>query len=142
MDSPGSDLIIQRLEAGDPRPLWVSVWGGANTLAQALYRLRATRSEPELQRLLGKLRVYAISDQDDSGPWIRREFPQVFYIVSPGGYAAATWAGIMHVDPAFGHSEVSNGWLAAHIQQGHGPSARPIPTWLTAWRGTRPRTFR
>ena len=127
MDSPGSDLIIQRLEAGDPRPLWVSVWGGANTLAQALYRLRATRSEPELQRLLGKLRVYTISDQDDSGPWIRREFPQVFYIVSPGGYAAATWAGIMHVDPAFGHSEVSNAWLAAHIQQGHGPLGAAYP---------------
>jgi hypothetical protein len=31
------------------------------------------------------MRVYTISDQDDSGPWLRREFPGLFYIVSPSG---------------------------------------------------------
>ncbi len=46
-----------------------------------------------------KLRVSSISDQDDAGPWIRREFPQLFYIVTPsnpdgGNYAYATWTGI------------------------------------------------
>ena len=32
-DSEGSDWIIKVLEEDDDRPLWVSVWGGVNTLA-------------------------------------------------------------------------------------------------------------
>src|ERR1035437_164826 len=43
-DSPGSELLLRELERPDPRPLWVSVWGGVNTLAQALYSLQHTRS--------------------------------------------------------------------------------------------------
>ena len=46
--------------------LWISIWGGANTLAQALIHVRATRSADALQKFVEKLRVYSISDQDDS----------------------------------------------------------------------------
>src|SRR5688572_28388277 len=42
-DTPGSRLLLRALESDDPRPLWVAVWGGSNTLAQALYSLRETR---------------------------------------------------------------------------------------------------
>jgi hypothetical protein len=90
-DSEGSRHIVEALRRPDPRPLWVTVWGGANTLAQALYRIRQDEQPDEVRRLLAKLRVYTISDQDDSGAWIRRTFPEVFYIVSPGGYGGATW---------------------------------------------------
>ena len=45
-DSAGSQWIIRALEKKDDRPLWISVWGGGNTLAQALYTLRATRPAP------------------------------------------------------------------------------------------------
>src|SRR4051812_32131345 len=34
-DSPGSELLIRAAERDDPRPLWVTVWGGPNVLAQA-----------------------------------------------------------------------------------------------------------
>ena len=49
-------------------------------------------------RASSKIRVYTISDQDDSGPWIRKTFPGLFYIVSPGphgggAYHFATWSG-------------------------------------------------
>ena len=128
MDSEGSDWIIRSLEKNDPRPLWISVWGGANTLAQALYKLRATRSAAELHRLVAKLRVYTISDQDDSGPWIRRNFPSLFYIVSPGGdYSAATWQGMNLVVPGIDNSSISNAWLAKNIQEGHGPLGAAYP---------------
>ena len=39
MDSEGSEWIIKTLEKSDERPLWISTWGGANTLAQALYKI-------------------------------------------------------------------------------------------------------
>lgn len=128
LDSEGSDWIIRTLEKNDDRPLWIPVWGGANTLAQALFKLRATRPPAEVDRLVAKLRVYTISDQDDSGPWMRKNFPKLFYIVSPGGdYSAAAWTGINTVVTGIDNSTISNKWLAEHIQQGHGPLGAEYP---------------
>ena len=84
MDSEGSELIIKAVDRSDSRPVWVLVWGGPNCLAQALWKVKATRSESELKAFVSKLRVYAISDQDDSGVWIRKTFKDLFYIVSSG----------------------------------------------------------
>jgi hypothetical protein len=70
--SEGARAIVRAMERKDERPLWISVWGGANTLAQALLELRATKPPEEVARLVGKLRVYTISDQDDAGAWLRR----------------------------------------------------------------------
>ena len=131
-DSPGSDWIIRELEADDDRPLWISVWGGVNTLAQALYTIRETRPEAEARKLLSKLRVYTISDQDDSGIWIRNNFPDLFYIVSPGDdYGSATWSAINTYIRGIHNTEISNSWLAEHIQQGHGPLGAAYPD--VAW---------
>ena len=127
-DSEGSDWIIRTLENNDDRPLWITVWGGVNTLAQTLYKLRATKPAREVDLLVAKLRVYTISDQDDSGPWIRKNFPELFYIVTPGGdYGAATWTGINTFVPGIDNSSISNKWLAEHIQQGHGQLGAAYP---------------
>jgi hypothetical protein len=126
-DSAGSDAIIKALEKNDTRPLWVAVWGGANTLAQALYRIGHDRTPEQAARLVSKLRVYTISDQDDSGIWIRTQFPDLFYIVSPGGYGNGTWTGMHATEPGFDSTEVSNDWIATHIQQGHGPLGAMYP---------------
>jgi len=131
-DTEGSDWIIQVLEKNDDRPLWISVWGGANNLAQALYKLRATQPAADVDRLVARLRVHTISDQDDSGPWLRKEFPNLFYIVAPGGdYGAATWTAINSVIPGIDNTTISNKWLAEHIQQGHGPIGAVYPD--VAW---------
>lgn len=130
-DSEGSDWIIEVLERDDDRPLWVAAWGGPNTLAQALYRLRETRPEAEVERLVAKLRVYTISDQDDSAIWMRTQFPDLFYVVSPGGYDTATWTGINAVVEGIDNTTISNAWLAENIQQGHGPLGAVYPD--VAW---------
>ncbi|MEZ5070812.1 MAG: DUF1593 domain-containing protein [Bacteroidales bacterium] len=126
-DSEGSDWIIRALEEDDDRPLYVSVWGGPNTLAQALWKIRQSKPAAEAARLISKMRVYTISDQDDSGPWIRKEFPELFFIVSPGSYRNATWNGIMEVVEGYDNTTISNAWLAEHIQQGHGPLGAEYP---------------
>jgi hypothetical protein len=97
--SPGSDLVVRAALRDDPRPLWIAIWGGANTLAQALTDLGANHAPADAERALAKLRVYSISDQDDAGPWIRREFPSLHYIAIPSPpngeqYSYATWTGI------------------------------------------------
>lgn len=131
-DSEGSNWIIEALDKPDPRPLWVNAWGGVNTLAQALFKLRETRSPAEVTRIVAKLRVYTISDQDDAGPWIRANFPDLFYIVSPGGdYGASTWVGINNEIDGIDNTTISNSWLARNIQQGHGPLGAAYPD--VAW---------
>jgi Protein of unknown function (DUF1593) len=97
--SAGSQALTKAIESNDPRPLWICLWGGVNTLAQALIDLRATHSPAEMEELIAHLRVSSISDQDDAGPWIRREFPTLFYVVKPSSpngeeYYYATWTGI------------------------------------------------
>src|SRR5215467_5000212 len=83
-DSEGSDWIVKILEKSDARPVWFCVWGGPNTLAQALWKIKNTKSAAEAEKLYKKVRIYTISDQDDSGPWIRNTFPTIFYVVTPG----------------------------------------------------------
>ncbi len=124
--SAGAQAIIDAAFADDERPLWINNWGGANTLAQALWQVRASRSADELAYFVSKLRVYSISDQDDSGAWIRREFPDLHYVNFPSNengeeYGFATWTGISG-DGYYRNGDgadtylVSNEWLDEHIR--------------------------
>ncbi|MBK8199708.1 MAG: DUF1593 domain-containing protein [Acidobacteria bacterium] len=136
-DTIGSNLIISTLDDDDPRPVWISIWGGPNTLAQALQTIRATRSPADAARLVGKLRVYAISDQDDSAAWIRREFPDLFYIASPGAFDSSTWVAITKAYPG-AEEEISPAWLAENLQQGHGPLGTLYPDVVYGMEGDTP----
>ncbi|MBL8208665.1 MAG: DUF1593 domain-containing protein, partial [Blastocatellia bacterium] len=126
MDSPGSEMIIRTVDREDARPVWVLVWGGPNCLAQALWKVRMTRSPDDVEKFVAKLRVYTISDQDDSGPWLRKTFPHLFYIASPGihaggAYHHATWSAISG-DNFHGRfagadfSIVDNPWLDRNVR--------------------------
>lgn len=143
MDSPGSDLLIAAVDRADDRPLWVNVWGGPSVLGQALWKVRKTRSKAALARFISKLRVYAISDQDDSGPWIRREFPSLFYIVNPGNtFHKSTWIGIsgdmFHGRFAGGdYALVTNEWIDRNIR-GKGPLSDEYPNWKFQMEGDTP----
>jgi hypothetical protein len=133
----GSRRVLAAADRDDARPLWVSVWGGANTLAQALWDARKERSPDGLRRLVAQLRVYTISDQDDAGPWLRREFPDLFYIVSPSTpdwkeYWRATWTGISgdrhyRNGPHHHFALVDNPWLEANVINDHGPLGALYP---------------
>jgi hypothetical protein len=146
-DSPASESLIRAVDKNDPRPIWVTVWGGPNVLAQALWKVRETRSEDEVQKFVSKIRAYAISDQDDSGPWIRKEFPSLFYIVSPGfnaggGYHHATWSGIagdyFHARCAGADfSLVTNEWLDFNVRK-KGPLGKEYPLWEFLMEGDTP----
>jgi len=135
-DSSGSELLIKAVDKDDPRPVWVVVWGGPNVLAQALWKVRATRAVQQLDRFVSRLRVYTVSDQDDSGPWIRKNFTNLFYIASPGfhslgGYHNATWTGIsgdnFHGRFAGADSTiVDNPWLDEHVRS-KGPLGKQYP---------------
>ena len=134
--SPGAELIVRAAERDDARPLWVLAWGGTNTLAQALMHARATRTAAQLDALVARLRVYTISDQDDAGPWIRREFPALHYIglpSTPDGdqYYLATWTGISgdrfyRNAPGADFTTFTDEWVNTHIRS-KGPLGKHYP---------------
>lgn len=84
-DSPGSELLIRLADEDDPRPIYVAAWGGANTLAQAIWRVKQTRTADEVSNFVKKFRIFTITDQDmdyahrmdrarSSHMWLRQEF--------------------------------------------------------------------
>jgi hypothetical protein len=143
-DSEGSEWLMQAVDRADSRPLWVAVWGGPNVLAQALWKVRESRTPEALKRFVSKMRVYTISDQDDSGFWIRKQFPELFYIVSPGeNYLHATWSGISG-EPWYKFASgadttiVRNEWLEENIIKNHGPLGEQYPKVEYAMEGDTP----
>lgn len=145
--SSGAAALVAAGRQDDPRPLWVALWGGGNTLAQALVHARATLSQDEFARFVARLRVYSISDQDDAGPWIRREFPGLFYIVTPSApdgadYARATWTGISgdryyRNGAGADDSTVTNAWLDRNVR-GKGPLGAHYPRFQFIMEGDTP----
>ncbi|GAP91710.1 putative cellulose-binding protein [Rosellinia necatrix] len=133
--SSGGELLLERLQAESDQPLWVLCWGGANVLAQVLYKIEETFSAAEAAALRSKLRVYTISDQDDTGAWIRHRYPEILYIASIHGwnqYGLASWSGISG-EAYYGEdhggpdpTKVSHEWLRENIQIGpYGKEAYP-----------------
>lgn len=108
--SPGSDMIIQLAEEDDPRPLWILVWGGGNSAAQALWQLKESGDEYRLNKVLDKIRLYTITDQDvdwmqrgqydiSSHKWMRKNFDdRLFFIwdesawLSQNEIGASNWS--------------------------------------------------
>lgn len=122
-DSKGADLIIAAVDKNDPRPVWVQFWGGGNTLAQAIWKVRATRSPEELAKFLSKVRVFDILGQDDAGAWIAKNFPEVLFIRATAVY---------------GWQPPKNGSYQRNDIQSHGPLGAVYPDTKWATEGDTP----
>lgn len=130
--SEGSTLLIEQLEASE-EPIWVLCWGGTNVVAQALAHIHQTHSVSDATRLRSRLRIYTISDQDDTGLWIRVTYPDIFYICSVHAwteYSRAAWVGIGgrgFDGEGPDHTKVTKPWLRQNIQIGPLGAVYPDP---------------
>lgn len=122
-DSPGSELIIKSVDKDDPRPVWVMGWGGMNNAAQAIWKVRETRSSEEFEVFLSKLRLFDILGQDDAGAWIAKNFPEVFYI---------------RATKVYGWQPPKNGAYQRDDIQSHGPLGAVYPDTKWATEGDSP----
>lgn len=122
-DSPGSELIIAAVDKDDPRPVWVQAWGGANNAAQAIWKVKNTRSQEELKKFISKLRVFDILGQDDAGAWLAKNYPNLFYIRATGVY---------------GWQPPKNGSYQKNDIQSHGPLGALYPDTKWATEGDTP----
>ena len=118
-DSEASDWIIHVLDRDDPRPVWVSIWGGPRELAQAIWKVQTTRSAEELAAFKRKIRVHSIADQDRTAGWVKENHPDVFWIYSKDLFRGIWKEG----DQAI----VSPAWLERNVRTGHGPLGPVYP---------------
>ena len=135
-DTEGSEWIVSVVDKPDPRPVDINVWGGTADLAQALWKVRDERSPSELDNFVERIRVHAISDQDDTGPWIRESFPRLFYILDharDGDKMHSCYRGMF-----IGGDEslTSRHWIDTHVRTDHGPLGAFYPP--KTWTGPNP----
>jgi hypothetical protein len=138
--SGGSSKIIELADEDDDRPIWVTVWGGGNTLAQACWQVQQERTPEQLKAFLHKLRVYTITDQDgaqrpgntinwpeSSHQWMRREFEKDLLFI----WDESAWR--------FQNAAGSRNWeeYAANIQ-GHGNLGSMYPKYKYGVEGDTP----
>jgi hypothetical protein len=128
-DTEGSRWIIKVVDRDDPLPVNLAIWGGSTDLAQALWQVRNSRTAEGVRRFVSRLRVHAIGHQDDTGPWIVGQFPDLFYILSKaperhdmreGAYRGMYLGG--------DESLTSRAWVDAHVRKEHGPLGALYPT--------------
>ena len=77
-DTPGEKLIIDTLLDKDPRPVHVLSWGGANTTASALWKLKTAYPKEKYQYAVSRIRIYCIWYQDGGGGWIQSNIPGAY----------------------------------------------------------------
>ncbi len=123
-DTPGSRLIEAVLTDADPRPVWLLAWGGTNTLAQALWRLRTSAPADVWERARSKARIYAIADQDSTVWWLRDAMPEVPLILSYQ-FMALNYEHEGH--PYSDHPLFSEAWMRRNVREGHGPLGAAYP---------------
>jgi hypothetical protein len=132
-DSEASDAIISLVDdTSNPSPVWFLFWGGSRELAQAIWKVRETRGNSELEEFLAKIRVYLIALQDGTGQWLMEEFPNLFII-----YSEANWRGMFYNAPDSDESLANLEWLNRNVRWGNGLLAAFYPemAWFTEWRG-------
>lgn len=119
-DTELSEHLIEVLLKEDDAPLWVLVWGGQLDLAQALWKISQSYSEEKAEKMIQKLRVYAISDQyDKSGNWIREHYKNLFYILNNWSFRGMYRTGDENL--------VSAKWVQENILSHQAPLARMYP---------------
>jgi hypothetical protein len=140
--SVGSDLIIKAVTNADPRPVWIVVNAGSNTLAQALHDYRATHSESDVDDFVAKIRVFENGAQDNCGAWICNHFPKIHWLRS--NYQTYCYGGPSH-EGAINHTGDRQAigpntwepyaydfigqhqWALEHIKGDHGPMGTVWP---------------
>lgn len=118
-DTEASEAIIAAGDDPDPRPIWVCAWGGTADIAQALWKVRATRTEGEMIAFASKLRIHMIGDQDSTGPWLRDNFPTLRIVRRETAQRGMYRGG----DPAL----VSSAWVQQHVRTEHGALGSHYP---------------
>ncbi len=135
-DTEGSELVKQSILSEDPRPLFLVVGGGANTVARALMSIeeeyRGTEGWEELyDRICENVILTAWGMQDSCYmEYIQPTWPKMRMIDVSGSTIAYgyRWANL-EVLTEESVEKLSSAWMEAHLEKGHGALLDRYVTW-------------
>ncbi len=133
--TPGEQLIIDTLLDNDPRPVHVLSWGGANTTASALWKLKAAYPKEKFEYAASRIRNYCIWYQDGGGGWIQTNIPQAHI------NEAYRWDNVWDYESISDNPRKEKGcanppeiqtymnyqWVSNNMTRGHGPLGALCP---------------
>jgi hypothetical protein len=113
--SGGGQLPLERILSAGDSALLVLSRGGSNVLAQVIHK---TWDCSDAIKQQFKLRVSTIGDKDDTGAWVRQQYPISSTTCSVhdwNQYATATWRRISNKLPGKeggpGGLKITQGWI-------------------------------
>lgn len=131
-DTEGSDWIIQCVDKPDTRPLNIAIWGGQTDLAQALWKVKNTRTPDEYEAFVSAIRVYDIADQDGIFPEMWEAFPGLSYILAKAPKGQDKRNSVFRGMYLGGNEKITSmEWIKDHVLENHGPLGElyPLKTW-------------
>lgn len=134
-NTPGAQFIIDALLDNDPRPVHVLSWGGANTTASALWKLKTEYPKEKFDYAVSRIRIYCIWYQDGGGGWIQTNIPQAHIneafrwdnVWDYESYDHARKQGKLSANPPEIQELMKPAWQDAHVKIGHGPLGALTP---------------
>jgi hypothetical protein len=134
-NTAGAQLIIDTLLDNDPRPVHVLSWGGANTTASALWKLKTGYPKEKFDFAVSRIRVYCIWYQDGGGGWIQTNIPQAHIneayrwdnVWDYESYDNARKPDRPSANPQWIQELMKPDWLNAHVKNNHGPLGALTP---------------
>ncbi|MBN1763867.1 MAG: DUF1593 domain-containing protein [Sedimentisphaerales bacterium] len=126
-DTAGSNRIVDVLRDGDPRPVWILMWGGTNTAARALYHIQQNYPS-EMAAISQKAKLIIGLDQDNTlESYVRPNWPDLTVICDYGIWMAIGYVPQYYVSDSSKLTYYSDSWMLSNITSNHGPllSARP-----------------
>ena len=119
-DTVASNHLITVID-GSSNPTWVLAWGGTRELAQAIWKVKETRTASQLNTFISRIRLYSISLQDETMPWLIGEFPNLFIIRTIWSHRGI-WA-----EASLDTSLFNSTWCDDNIRTNHGALGAMYP---------------
>lgn len=129
-DTEGSDWIKQCMLDDDPRPLYITAWGGINTTVRALLSIYEEYGQTEQwdeirQKITDKC---YFSGQGEDNCWADQKvdeiYPGLHFVSCSGAGGYSNWLGASETSPLKASDDVIGylqaEWLVPNIKTGHG----------------------
>ncbi len=126
-DTEGSNWIISVVDRSDSRPVHIAIWGGQTDLAQALWKMKNSRSSSAYGAFVKKMRVHDIADQDGLFSHLRSNHPDLWYVLSKtqsGDKCSSVFRGMFLGGDT---STMTKSWIDSHIRNNHGALGAKYP---------------
>ncbi len=135
-DSEASEWIIQCVDKDDPRPLCISVWGGAIDIAQAVWKVKNTRSKEEFEQFISKIRIFSIGKQDVGVDSILSNALNIHLVLTGNSSDPLKRAYRGFYDGGDDVGELtSSDWIVPNVQTNHGPLGALYPLKTNTFNG-------